>query len=79
MLKQKFQIGDRVTTFAGQNAGDETIWIVDKVELRVILGREPYLVYGIRKLNSYDADLEGVACFYFRDTELVSLDSGEEN
>ena len=78
MLEQKFQIGERVTTPAAIADGDKTIWIVDKVELRVKLGREPYLAYGIRKLNSYDEDSEGVGGFYFSEEELVNI-AAEEN
>lgn len=75
MIGQVFKIGDRVSTFSALNEGDETIWIVDKVELRVRLGEEPHIVYGIRKLNSYDDDPNGSCGFYFGEDELVGIES----
>lgn len=79
MLTQKFQIGDRVITPAAKENNDETIWIVDGVELRVRLGEEPYIVYNIRKLNSYDDDPKGSCLSYFREDELIAVEQYKGN
>lgn len=78
MLKQKFQIGDRVTTPLARENGDKTIWVIDKVELRVKLGEESHIVYSIRKLNSYDDDPYGICCSFFTEYELVGIPTEED-